>query len=70
VTTVVAAGLTEAEVAQRITDGHTNDVPTRAALVAESGLAYVVIFSVPVAQKTFTMTRPTWRSRRSRWASE
>src|SRR5215218_4039603 len=31
VTTVVAAGLTEAEVAQRVADGHTNDVPTRAA---------------------------------------
>jgi cation-transporting ATPase E len=31
VTTLVAAGLTEAEVAQRVADGKTNDVPTRAA---------------------------------------
>src|SRR5919205_4275768 len=30
-TTLVAAGLTDAEVAQRIPDGKTNDVPTRAA---------------------------------------
>ncbi|MGV0797889.1 cation-translocating P-type ATPase, partial [Mycolicibacterium elephantis] len=30
-TAVIAAGLTEAEVAQRISDGKTNDVPTRAA---------------------------------------
>ncbi|BBY81978.1 cation-translocating P-type ATPase [Mycolicibacterium pulveris] len=30
-TAVIAAGLTEAEVAQRIADGKTNDVPTRAA---------------------------------------
>jgi cation-transporting P-type ATPase E len=31
VTIAVSAGLTDAEVAQRIADGQTNDVPTRAA---------------------------------------
>ena len=30
-TTVVATGLTDAEVAQRVAEGKTNDVPTRAA---------------------------------------
>src|SRR4029453_4066063 len=30
-TTVVAAGLSDAEVAQRVTEGKSNDVPTRAA---------------------------------------